>query len=174
MRIMLRIAGVLTILLAGCSKPAPSSQPPRASATENEPVEIISREPHSQEHRHTAPHGGTLIMIGDHAGQLEFVLDFESGTLTMYALDGEAENAVRLSSIGISMDVTVPGKPAFEIQLKPVENVLTGETQTSTSQYTAQSEELKGVTEFNAVIPELAFRGMEIENLEVPFPAGSE
>ena len=113
-------------------------------------------------------------MLGDHAGHLEFVLDADAGTVTMYALDGEAESAVRLDSIGIGLQVSVADKPPVTLQLKPVENVLTGETGTSTSQYSAQSDELKGAAAFTGVIPELAFRGMEIENLSFAFPEGNE
>lgn len=127
-----------------------------------------------EEHHHAAPHGGTLIMLGDHAGHLEFVLDNATGTLTMYALDGEAEQPVRLNSLGIAIQVAAPGKDPVSLELKPVENVLTGETGTSTSQYGAQNDALKGVSEFTATIPELAFRGMELENVSVNFPAGNE
>ncbi len=113
-------------------------------------------------------------MIGDHAGHLEFVLDAGTGALTLYALDGEAEHAVRLNSIGIDLQVSVADKPPVTLQLKPVENVLTGETGASTSQYSAQSDALKGAAAFTGVIPELAFRGMEIENLSFAFPKGNE
>ena len=112
-------------------------------------------------------------MLGDHAGHLEFVLDADAGTITMYALDGEAESAVRLNSIGVAVQITVPDKLAFNVQLRPVENVLTGETSTSTSQYVAQSDELKGVFSFKGVLSELAFRGSEMENVSFSYPEGS-
>jgi hypothetical protein len=127
-----------------------------------------------EEHHHTAPHNGTLVTLGDHAGHLEFVLDNTTGTLTLYALDGEAEQPVRLNSLGLAIQLTVPGKDPISLELKPVENVLTGETGTSTSQYTAQNDALKGITEFTAVIPEIAFRGMELENLAIMYPNGNE
>jgi len=125
-------------------------------------------------HQHDAPHGGALIVIGDHAGHLEFVLDGASGTLTMYVLDGEAENAVPLGSIGLAMQIAAPGKGPIMVQLKPVANVLTGETEASSSQYSAQSGDLEGVTEFSGVLPELAFRGMELDNVAVTYPGTGE
>ena len=166
----------LMTLTMGCSKQAaPRKQiegaPP---ATITVPMDPVKAAAHPEEHRHVALHDGTLVMIGDHAGHLEFVLDAESGTVTMYALDEEAENPVRLHSIGIDMRVVVDGKAEFDVQLQPVENVLTGETATSTSQYSVQSDELKGATAFTATIPELAFRGLELENVSVAFPGGNE
>ncbi|NUM52732.1 MAG: hypothetical protein HUU46_03730 [Candidatus Hydrogenedentes bacterium] len=178
MRVSTAIVLLCVVAIAGCSQQSSAPQPPPApppAAAPTGSVEARAEPEHDDhEHHHTAPHGGTLILVGDHAGQLEFVLEPATGALTMYALDGEAENAVRLNSLGIAMNITIPGKPAFDIQLKPVENVLTGETTTSTSQYAAQSDDLKGVTEFGAVIPELSFRGMEFENVEIAFPEGNE
>ncbi|MCC6793880.1 MAG: hypothetical protein IT366_02085 [Candidatus Hydrogenedentes bacterium] len=176
------LAAVIAIAsLAGCSNQSDSMEkttapvlvPAESTPADSDLAEKAAPAAH-EEHHHAAPHNGTLIMLGDHAGHLEFVLDNSTGTLTLYALDGEAEQPVRLNSLGLAIQLTVPGKDPVSLELKPVENVLTGETGTSTSQYAAQNDTLKGVTEFSAIIPELAFRGMELENLTINFPAGNE
>lgn len=167
--------------IASCSKQSDSMEktaepvlvPVGTASSNSDSTEKAAPAAH-EEHHHAAPHNGTLIMLGDHAGHLEFVLDNSTGTLTLYALDGEAEQPVRLNSLGFGIQITAPGKGPISLELKPVENILTGETGTSTSQYAAQSDALKGVTEFNAVIPELAFRGMELEDVAISFPAGNE
>ena len=187
MRSLIAIFVALAFAVAiGCSKAPAPPQPPPAAAKVAQPAAIQEEKmvsiptdaampnTHPQTHHHDAPHGGALVAIGEHAGHLEFVLDGETGTITMYALDGEVENAVSLNSIGMLMQITVSGKEPWTVQLKPVSNVLTGETEKASSQYAAQSDNLKGVTAFSAVIPELSFRGIELENVAVSYPKGSE
>ncbi|MBK7495896.1 MAG: hypothetical protein IPI28_11060 [Candidatus Omnitrophica bacterium] len=43
---------------------------------------------HNHDHHHAAPHGGTMVALGDHMAHLELVLDSQNGTLTAYILDG--------------------------------------------------------------------------------------
>ena len=181
MRVQMLVLIVALVATMGCSKQESTMKKATAPVlvpAENSPESARAPEKTTsathEEHHHAAPHNGTLVLLGDHAGHLEFVLDNAMGTLTMYALDGEAEQPVRLNSLGIAIQITAPGKEPVSLELKPVENVLTGETGTSTSQYGAQNDVLKGVSEFTAVFPELAFRGMELENVSVNFPAGNE
>ena len=49
-------------------------------------------------HEHVAPHGGALVELGEELAHLELVHDPTTGTLTAYVLDGEAEQAVRVSA----------------------------------------------------------------------------
>ena len=51
---------------------------------------------HGKGHAHTAPHGGTLVELGAHQGNVEFVRDAAGGKLTAYILDAHAENFVRV------------------------------------------------------------------------------
>ena len=48
-------------------------------------------------HIHVALHGGVLVEVGDHAYNLELVRDSDAGKLTVYVLDGHAENFVRIA-----------------------------------------------------------------------------
>lgn len=178
MRTHIIAAGLVAVVVAACSgPPAPPAKrpetppgPPAITVPVGAADMLDARKPH----RHDAPHGGALIEIGDRVGHLEFVLDAATGTLTMYALDGEAEHAVPLHSLGIAMQISLPNKGPVTVQLRPESNVLTGETEASTSQYSARSDDLKGVTEFSGVLPEMAFRGMELENVAVAYPGGGE
>ena len=159
--------------VVGAAKAAPKPETAPAAAP-SAPAAEAPKAAEGEAHHHTAPHGGTLVMIGEHAGHFEFVLDASAGTLTAYALDGEAENPVRLHTLGIVLRVEVDGKPLNTLTLQPVESVLTGETAASTSQFAAQADELKGLTRFQGVIPELEFRGMEFEDWTFSFPEGNE
>lgn len=181
MRVQMLVLMIALTATLGCSKKESAMEEtkapvlvPAGNKTESTGTSEKTTAAAHEEHHHAAPHNGTLIMLGDHAGHLEFVLDNATGTLTLYALDGEAEQPVRLNSLGFAIQITAPGKDPISLELKPVENVLTGETGTSTSQYAAQNDALKDITEFTAIIPELAFRGLELENVAINFPAGNE
>jgi hypothetical protein len=132
----------LLILLAACDKPAPASHG----------------------HHHTAPHGGTLIRLGDEFAHIELVLD--SGKLTAYVLDGHAENAVRIEqkSLRISID-------GVDVDLAGVENPLTGEKVGDTSEFTGQ---IKNVPRFTGRIPSVTIKGQTFKDVSFTFPEGNE
>src|SRR5678815_5612007 len=87
---------------------------------------IESGEKHG-EHAHKAPHGGTLVEIGDHAYNLELVRDTAAGKLAAYVLDGHAENFVRIKSAALEL-IAMPGGKYTPLSLPAVANPSTGET----------------------------------------------
>lgn len=132
-------------------------------------------------HEHTAPHGGTLVVLGEEFAHLEPVLDPGAGSLTGYILDGEAEKAVRIGQegIGIKINDTLPpggesDKSGYALILKPVSNILTGETAGDTSEFAVQSDKLKGVQKFDAVISAINIKGQTFRNIGFRFPEGNE
>jgi hypothetical protein len=132
-------------------------------------------------HEHHAPHEGALVVLGDEFAHAEFVLDPGTGSLTAYILDGEAENSIRIGqeSIEVVIEDTVPpavgdGGSGQALILKAVSNVLTGETAGDTSEFAAQSERLKGVRKFTAVISVISVKGQIFKNIEFRYPEGNE
>ena len=126
-------------------------------------------------HEHTAPHGGTLVVFGDEFAHIELVLDQTTGKLTGYVLDGEAEKSVRLSQKTIELKIHREDiESDFTLQLSGVANVLTGETEGDTSQFAAQSDELKGVSEFHAEIVSITVQGQMFTDIDFEFPEGNE
>jgi hypothetical protein len=101
-------------------------------------------------HVHVAPHGGTLIEIGDHAYNLELLRDKAAGKLTAWVLDGHAENFVRLPAREIAF-VAMPGGTYTPITLKAVGNSATGETVGDTSQFEFQADWLKTAGTFAGI-----------------------
>ena len=81
-------------------------------------------------HTHEAPHGGTLVAVGDHFAHLEIVLDPETGKMTAYVLDGEAENPIRLKQGSMEFSLALKtdngGTTVTMLELAGVENALTG------------------------------------------------
>lgn len=111
-------------------------------------------------HDHEAPHGGSLIEFGDEFAHLELLLNADTGRLTVYVLDGEAETPVRLAQPAIVLMVTVPDVLSpISVTLEPVENALTGEKAGDTSQFVATVPELEGRREFRGTVSSLTIRG---------------
>lgn len=109
-------------------------------------------------HAHTAPHGGKLLELGQHAGNLELVRDTATGTLTVYVLDGHAENFVRIAAPALEATVFAGGQKRT-LSLKAVANPATGETVGNTSQFEAQADWLKAGGELNGEIGTVEVRG---------------
>ena len=128
-------------------------------------------------HHHSAPHGGTLVALGDHFAHVEFVLNSDTGELAAYFLDGEAEGAVRLEQPNVTVEIEHSAggtERGFEIALNGVANELTGETVGDTSEFRGTSEWLAGVSEFEGTIRAVTVKGSAHENVEFEFPEGNE
>lgn len=124
-------------------------------------------------HEHKPPHAGTLAEFGPEFGHFEVVLDPASGRLTGYMLDGEAENPVRVADRSISLRIKA-GRSSFTLRMDAVESKLTGETAGDTSEFQGQSDDLKGVKEFDAVIEHFVFKGKPFSDVAFNFPRGNE
>jgi hypothetical protein len=131
-------------------------------------------------HEHKAPHGGTLVVLGDEAFHLEFVLDAETGKLTAWVLDGEAETFVRIAQKEIALEIALPPEKegaeprVLKAALKAVPNVLTGETEGDTSEFSARIDDLKGEKEWDAVLQLVEVKGVKFEEVAFNYPKGNE
>lgn len=145
----------VTALACGASEPTPPtpSTPPAAT---------------SESHAHEAPHGGTLVELGEHFAMLEFVLDAGAGTLTVYVLDGGAEQAVRVAQPTIAVTFDAPQVLAGQVlTLAAKANVLTGETVRDTSEFVVTHPALKGQAAFSARVAEVAVKGQTFKDVAV-------
>lgn len=128
-------------------------------------------------HGHAAPHGGTLIVLGDHGAHLELVRDGKEGSLTGYVLDGHAEHPVRIAQEEITMKIAGRGKEratSFTLSLKAVASELTGEKKGDTSEFAARNEKLKKLKRFEGLISEITIRGQTFKKVAFKFPEGNE
>ena len=126
------------------------------------------------EHVHTAPHGGTLVELGEHGSghNLEVLLD-ANGTIEIYVLDGHAANFVRVKQEEIELQVTTEGKETMRIALKAVKDPTTDETVGDTSYFRAKTD-LSGVKSFEGVLQTLDVKGAKYENFPFRYPEGNE
>jgi len=121
-------------------------------------------------HVHVAPHGGTLVEVGEHQFNLEFILNASSGKLTAYLLDAHAENFVRLETQTLEIDVAAPG-PARRLILNATANAATGETVGNTSQFEGKVDWLKGATSLTGTVARLDVRGTNFLQIPIVVPA---
>jgi hypothetical protein len=163
--------------LAACSRPAapaPSAPAPAAPATTEKDEHHHDEEEHHEDdhHHHEAPHGGTLVELGDHAANLEFLLDASEGRLTMYALDAHAENPVRLDATAIPISITPRDGDPIEVTLQPRANALSGETVGDTSEFFVEDARLKTLQSAQILIPQITVRGVSFSSVSFAFPQG--
>jgi hypothetical protein len=134
---------------------------------------IGAAEPGSQ-HEHHAPHGGTLIVLGDEFAHLELVLNGETGALRAYVLDGEAERGVPVQQGNLAIDIAPTRGDPFRADLAPVENVLTGEVIGNSSEFAGRSDRLVGLRRFEGTLRQLDVKGQSFRDVHFRFPQGNE
>lgn len=124
-------------------------------------------------HEHTAPHGGTAVVLGNEACHLELVRDAATGTLQAYVLDGEMEKFIRTNASSLEIVATVKGAPQT-LTLKPVASAVTGETVGDTSLFETKADWLKTTAQFDATLKTITIRGTTFSDVKFNFPKGNE
>lgn len=147
---------VALAILAGCDSPTHPPAPTRAP----EPGRVKAAT-----HPHDAPHGGTLVELGDHAANLEVVVDAPTGRITAYVLDGHADQPIRLEQREIVIKTRT-----FSVALQAVGSPLTGEKPGDSSQFEGQSDSLKGVQGVDATVVRIVVKGREFADVSFRFP----
>ncbi|HEX2852009.1 MAG TPA: hypothetical protein VHO24_02135 [Opitutaceae bacterium] len=152
---------IAALLVAGCG---PDKAVPPAPT---------SMETTAPRHVHAAPHGGTLVEIGEHTYTIEFVRDAEAGKLSAYILDGHAENFIRIAAKSFDVIATLPGG-AQTITLNAKADPATGEKVGDTSLFEGQADWLKTTPVFDAAVARLNIHGTSVLNIAFNFPKGNE
>lgn len=129
---------------------------------------------HDHSHAHSAPRGGALVELGDHVAHLEAVVDHEEGRLSVFVLDGEAENPIRLGQTELEGLIRVPDEPPFELILEARANELTGETAGNSSEFTTLDPRFRELREFAIRIDSISVLGTEFTSVTIPYPEGTE
>ena len=152
------LAVLLLCTFAGCSKNSEYKDYSKAPGGE-----AHAGHNHSHGHVHTAPHGGTLVELGNHAYNVELLRDPATGKLTAWILDAHAENFVRITSPAVEV-VAMPGGKFTPLSLAAVANPATGETVGSTSQFEVQADWLKTSGPFTGIVT-VEIRGTKFEKV---------
>ena len=119
-------------------------------------------------HAHVAPHGGTLVELGRHQFNLEFVYDADRGVLQAYVLDGHAETFVRVAIPEFVVTAQAAGKRHL-LLFKPVANAVTGEAAGNTSLFEAPAEWLASAKAFDGTLQAINVRSTAFTNIPFKF-----
>jgi hypothetical protein len=113
---------------------------------------------HGHGHAHSPKMGGQLVEIGDHLYNAELLSDRAAGKLTLWVLDGHAENFLRVTNESFTVVFTVGGKEEAVV-LRAAANPATGERVGETAQFEGQAEVLKTAGALMGRLPEATIRG---------------
>ncbi len=161
---------------------------------------------HDHDHRHhhhhaeKGPHGGALVAIGEDDAHLEIVLDAETGTVTAYVLDGQAEKPLPIKQKNLQLAITLehdhaenghaePGhdehgkegagekkkdelpESLFNVMLAAVSPGEDG----AASEFSGQSDELKRAHEFEAALTSITIgEKTSFKGVTFKYPEGNE
>lgn len=146
----MRFAAVFAVLaLLGCNEPL------------EQPVEDDAAD---AEHVHDPVYGGVLVEVGEHFAQVELVHDAEAGELTAYIWDGHVSDAVPLEMTGIAVEGTAGGK-AFKLELRPVEDELTGDRAGHASCFAGKAMQLRGAERITGTLARLVIMDQTFERV---------
>lgn len=146
-------------VLAACGDSKPPQPPEEA------------RQHEAAVHEHHAPHGGSLVEIGEEFAHLELVLDPVHGKLTAFVLDGEAEKPLRLKERRLNFKLSLPSGSVVRMTLGALGSSLTGETPGDSSQFAGQADQLKGSAAFSGTVDSLDVKGVRFDNIGFSYPS---
>ncbi|HEY6166801.1 MAG TPA: hypothetical protein VI454_02090 [Verrucomicrobiae bacterium] len=124
-------------------------------------------------HHHDAPHGGTLVELGEHEFNLEFVYDFDAECLNAFIFDAHASEYVRIPAERFQVVARMPAGDQLA-EFTAVANTATGETVGNTAQFRAKADWLKSGVKFDGVLKSLEIRDKKYENVAFKFPQFSQ
>lgn len=111
-----------------------------------------------QRSKKTAPHGGTMYEIGPGVAMLEFALDRQTGSLSMYILD-----TVKLTRIMVR-------QPFIELQSPAYAQTFNLRASSGSAQFSGQYEVLRDHREMvKVLIPSMVVNGTEVTDIGVEF-----
>ncbi|WP_437193634.1 hypothetical protein [Planctomicrobium sp. SH527] len=130
-----------TLLLSGCGTAPDSGKAPSPSSSAG------SRDDHDHAHPEEGPHHGHLVELGNEEYHAEVVHEDETGTVTVYLLDGSAKTAVPIDAGDVTINLSHEGKAEqFKLPASPDAGDPAGKSSRFVSQekHLAQDLDAKG------------------------------
>ena len=184
------VAGGL-LCLTGCPGETPQGGMSGKTAQPGKDAHAADGHDHDHDHGHhhhhhaeKGPHGGALVAIGEDAAHLEFVLDAETGKLTAYVLDGEAEKPVAIKQAKLQLALTLEKHGDAKSEEKkddlpeaPLTLTLAAVSPSddgTATEFAGQDDKLKGADEFEAALTSITVAGKEFKAVTFKYPEGNE
>lgn len=126
---------LMAMIVAGCS----SDNPP-GPETAGPPNTMDSHDDHAgHAHPSEGPHHGDLIELGNEEYHAEILHDEDAGTVTIYVLNGAANEQVPIDATEVTINAKHDGKPEqFTLTASPDTN----DPQGKSSRFVSNDEEL--------------------------------
>lgn len=173
---------------AGCDSAAPPKKPDTAATGKGKGADHDhDHDHHHHHHAEKGPHGGALVAIGEDAAHLEVVLDAESGKVTAYVLDGEAQNPVAIKAEQLELTYTrehahdhegedEKGKDGDDLPESGsiVLAAVTPADDGTSTEFSGTAEDLKGAEKFDAVLTSIKIGKDEFKQVKFAYPEGNE
>jgi hypothetical protein len=128
----------------GCSQQ--DDQPSQARNNGNENAGASAGDGAGHSHG-DAPHGGTIADWGGGAYHVEFTVDHDAESATVYILGDDVQTAAPVDAQKLLLTIK---EPAFQVELTP--DPLPGEAQGTSSRFVGEHENLGIVREFAGTI----------------------
>lgn len=145
MKKLLYTATLMVLSIAGgCGQQ--DDQPPAARTNGNENARASAGEGAGHSHG-DAPHGGTIADWGGGAYHVEFTVDHDAKSTTVYILGDDAQTAAPVEAEKLLLTIN---EPAFQVELTP--DPLPGEAEGTSSRFVGDHENLGIVREFEGTI----------------------
>lgn len=135
---------VLVVVAAGCQPSAPPATTAPASPTVTASKEGLAGHGHG-----AGPHEGTLADWGGGKYHVEFTVDHEKQTTTVYVFGSDEKTPAPIKATDGKLLLTI-SEPAFQVELnaKPLD----GEAEEKSSRFVGKNEKLGVVQEFAGTI----------------------
>ena len=128
-----------------------------------------AEESHTDAHVHSAPRGGSLVVLAEETAHVEVLLDSATGRFSLYVLGPHAEAPVRTEQTELIVKVAVDGAE-HELSLPAIASELTGETVGDSSEFSADVPALKGIASLVGEIREISARGTTYSAVRFTYP----
>lgn len=179
---MTAISGLL--VLSGCTGESPKVEKPAAISPVAKGAHGDDHDGDQGHHHHHAdkgPHGGALVAIGEDDAHLEIVLDVETGKLTAYALDGEAEKPISIKQLNLQLALTLEPAGGGEDKKDDLPDSMlilmleaVSPADGLATQFSGQKDELKGVERFEAALTSITVGDKQFKGVNFKYPEGNE
>ncbi|MBN9689314.1 MAG: hypothetical protein J0M24_03665 [Verrucomicrobia bacterium] len=150
---------IFLTILAGCGDSTPSAD---TSATHS----------HDDVHRHSPPHGGTPVQLGNEVYHLELVPDPPANQMLAYLYDGHFHDLVMVAETNFTLQARFSNR-VETLSFNRLPDPATGKRAEKSALFAARVDWLKDMVSFDGMLPSVELGGRGFTNVTFSFPKGT-